>query len=46
MRMCGEWLPESGRELESAPAIEFYLNSPMTAAPDQLRTEICLPLAM
>jgi AraC family transcriptional regulator len=46
MRMFGEWLPESGRELESAPAIEFYLNSPMTAAPDQLRTEICLPLAM
>jgi AraC family transcriptional regulator len=45
VRMCGEWLPESGRELESAPAIEFYLNSPMTAAPDRLRTEICLPLA-
>jgi len=43
-RMCGEWLPESGRELESAPSIEFYLNSPMTAAADQLRTEICLPL--
>ncbi|MGA2185428.1 MAG: AraC family transcriptional regulator [Bryobacteraceae bacterium] len=46
VRMCGEWLPESGRELESAPAIEFYLNSPMTASPDQLRTEICLPLAV
>jgi AraC family transcriptional regulator len=45
VRMCGGWLPESGRELESAPAIEFYLNSPMTATPDQLRTEICLPLA-
>jgi AraC family transcriptional regulator len=45
-RMCGEWLPESGRELESAPAVEFYLNSPMTAPPDQWRTEICLPLAV
>lgn len=45
VRMCGEWLPESGRELESAPSIEFYMNSPMTAAPEQLRTEICLPLA-
>jgi AraC family transcriptional regulator len=44
-RMCGEWLPESGRELESAPAIEFYLNSPTMTPPDQLRTEICLPLA-
>jgi len=45
MRMCGEWLPASGRELASMPAIEFYLNSPMTAAPSELRTEICLPLA-
>jgi len=45
MRVCGEWLPESGRELADFPAIEFYLNSPMTTAPEQLRTEICLPLA-
>jgi AraC family transcriptional regulator len=45
-RMCGEWLPGSGRELASAAAVEFYLNSPMTAPPEQLRTEICLPLAL
>ena len=45
-RMCGEWLPESGRELASAAAVEFYLNSPMTARPGDLRTEICLPLAL
>jgi len=45
MRMCGEWLPTSGRELASAPAVEFYLNSPMSVSPDQLRTEICLPLS-
>lgn len=43
-RMCGEWLPASGRELPSAPSIEFYLNSPMMVPPEQLRTEICLPL--
>ena len=45
MRMCGEWLPASGGELASMPAVEFYLNSPMSVSPDQLRTEICLPLA-
>ena len=43
-RMCGEWLPATGRELPSAPAVEFYLNSPISVPPDQLRTEICLPL--
>ena len=44
MRMCGEWLPASGRELAGLPSMEFYLNSPMTVPPEQLRTEICLPL--
>jgi len=44
-RVCGEWLPQSGRELASAPAVEFYQNSPMNTPPDQLRTEIWLPLA-
>lgn len=43
-RMCGEWLPASGRELRSAPALEFYLNSPQMAAPADLLTRICLPL--
>ena len=37
-------LPASGRELSSAPAIEFYLNSPQFTPPEQLRTEIWLPL--
>jgi AraC family transcriptional regulator len=43
-RMCGEWLPASGRELRNAPALEFYLNSPQTTAPADLLTRICLPL--
>jgi AraC family transcriptional regulator len=42
--LCGRWLPDSGRELRSAPAIEFYLNSPATTPQDKLRTEIWLPL--
>ena len=43
-RICGEWLPGSGRELSPAPALEFYRNSPMTAAPDDLITDIYLPI--
>jgi AraC family transcriptional regulator len=44
-RMCGEWLPGSGRELSAAPSLEFYRNSPMTAAPKDLITDIYLPVA-
>jgi AraC family transcriptional regulator len=44
-RLCGEWLAESGRELESAPALEIYLNNPQMAKPEDLLTDACLPLA-
>jgi AraC family transcriptional regulator len=44
-RLAGEWLPNSGRELRSSPPFEVYLNSPQTAAPADLLTEVCLPLA-
>jgi AraC family transcriptional regulator len=44
-RMCGEWLVSSGRELATAPALEFYLNSPLTAKPEDLLTDACLPLS-
>jgi len=43
-RLCGEWLPASGREPASLPAFERYLNSPYNSAPENLRTEIYLPL--
>jgi AraC family transcriptional regulator len=43
-RLCGEWLPASGRELRSAPPFEVYRNSPMNAAPADLITDIHLPL--
>ena len=38
------WLPESGRELRGAPALEFYLNSPQMTPAAELLTRICLPL--
>jgi AraC family transcriptional regulator len=42
--VCGGWLPDSGRELRDAPSIEVYLNAPGMVRPDELRTEIWLPL--
>lgn len=45
-RLCGKWLPRSGRELRSAPPLEFYRNSPQDTKPGELRTDIHLPLLM
>ncbi|WP_259782181.1 AraC family transcriptional regulator [Aestuariispira ectoiniformans] len=40
----GEWLTSSGREAADAPCFEEYLNSPRDTAPNDLLTDICLPL--
>jgi AraC family transcriptional regulator len=42
--LCGGWMPSSGREPRDAPAIEFYLNAPGLTPPEELRTEIWIPL--
>ena len=42
--LAGGWLPGMGRELRGAAALEFYLNSPQNTPPEELRTEIWLPL--
>ena len=42
--MWGEWLPSSAREPADTPPFEIYLNAPRDTAPDQLLTEICMPL--
>ena len=39
-----EWLPQSGEEPADQPAYEHYLNNPRETAPEELLTEICLPL--
>lgn len=38
------WLPTSGREPADSPVFEIYLNTPMDTAPENLLTEICVPL--
>ena len=42
--LYGAWLADSGEEAADRPSFEVYLNSPRDTAPDDLRTEICLPL--
>ena len=43
-RICGEWLPGSGRELRAAPPLLIPRNSPAEAAPEDLLTDVCMPL--
>jgi AraC family transcriptional regulator len=38
------WLPASGERLREEPSFEVYLNSPDQVNPEDLRTEIWLPL--
>lgn len=42
--LCGQWLPESGYELCDGPSLEFYLNNPRKTAPENLLTEIWVPV--
>jgi AraC family transcriptional regulator len=40
----GEWLPGSGEELRDVPSFELYLNAPERTRPENLKTEIYIPL--
>ncbi len=42
--LFGVWLPASGEEPADSPSFEVYLNSPMDTAPEDLLTELHLPL--
>ncbi len=39
-----DWLPQSGEVLREKPCFEMYLNSPDQTKPEDLRTEIWLPI--
>ncbi len=43
--LFGQWLPRSGRHVRNAPCFEVYLNDPGSTAPEDLVTDIYLPLA-
>lgn len=42
--LYGEWLPSSGYEPGLAPSLEIYRNSPETTPPEELVTDICIPI--
>ncbi len=42
--LYGRWLPDSGRELMDAPPFEVYLNHPDSTEPDDLLTDVHVPL--
>jgi AraC family transcriptional regulator len=42
--LYGVWLPTSGREPGDAPPFEVYRNSPGETPPEDLLTDVCIPL--
>jgi AraC family transcriptional regulator len=42
--LYGQWLPASGREPRNAPSLVICKNSPMDTAPEDLLTDVCVPL--
>jgi AraC family transcriptional regulator len=44
-RLMGEWLPKSGERVGSGASFEVYRNNPTNAPPEQLRTDLYLPIA-
>jgi AraC family transcriptional regulator len=44
-RIMGQWLPQSGREMRDSPwCFEVYRNNPYTTPPEELLTDIHVPL--
>lgn len=42
--VMGQWLPQSGRELRDSPSFEAYRNDPATTPPQELLTDVHIPL--
>jgi len=43
-RFMGQWLPQSGHRIGAGVSFELYRNNPMTAKPEDLITELYLPV--
>jgi AraC family transcriptional regulator len=43
-RFMGDWLPKSGHRVGMGSSFEVYRNNPSNAAPEELRTELYLPI--
>ena len=44
-RLNGEWLPASGHRIGAGPSYEIYRNDPTKVPKQDLRTEMCIPIA-
>jgi AraC family transcriptional regulator len=42
--LCAQWAPRNGRELRDEPGFEVYLNNPQTTRPEDLLTDVYVPL--
>lgn len=42
--LMGQWIPQQNRQLGDGPCLERYLNDPNTTPPEELLTEIMVPL--
>lgn len=42
--LCGQWLPANNREPAAAPCFEVYRNDPSTTPPEELLTDIHVPV--
>ena len=43
-QLCGQWIPQNGYEIAVRPSVEIYLNDPAGTAPEDLITDIYVPL--
>lgn len=43
-RLFDEWLPGSGESVAQRPCMELYRNMPSETAPENLVTDVCVPL--
>ena len=43
-RIMGEWLPGSGHRIGDAPSFEVYRNNPSNTPPNELRTDLYIPI--
>ncbi len=44
VRIYADWFATHGREPGPAPCLEFYLNDPESTDPEDLLTEVCVPI--
>ena len=43
-RLCGEWISSRGLEIKSGPSLEVCLKDPDETPPEEIETEVYIPL--